>query len=685
MALILFQRDVNPSFLGPGYESVRSYYFDPATDLTTIGSPTDEPAGTYGVMHPPVGTGIYNYCNDGDYISYTTKLVEEVGSEGGGEPPAQPSALYYLNKTVQSDSPICCDISALDFSATRTNNTSPTTPNGSISVTTSTLTIADYQASINGGATWVSPVGSSISFTDLAAGNYTVLIRELSGVCSVSLLVIITDSIVYPPLLISESLSRLPPLYAPVFYPIEIGFTLDNATATVKSDMTGTYLETATTDGRDYLATLPIIRLLGSVYRGRFQVTSVDDPGDPMKFYINAVYVSDEILSFAPFDRQVFQLLAEKASFNVFEKVADISVYPTDSGEYILRLEGFLQALFKINQPINNGDEITLLRKYYVMPRDFDMIAAPTVFNGVYSAIPDLINYLGSLIPLGPAPINFINEESGKGYPVLFSYIDLTVGRVKNVTSSDQTNIVSSDPVVYIPGIALNTYDVRWVNPAGPISSLNITPALPLWITLQSSPSDTVKLHIDTGASTGGGDYDGSDYDGNDYLVGGPNAIVGCYTYTFKDGSTTLFTLTICIYPIQSSIGECVGGFNIAWINREGGWSSYVFGGKRTYGKDIADVTTFKRGKELRRATVKNVYDTAEATIAIKSIRDLDFISSLRQSIQAYLYSDNTRQWSIPIILDRQSFTKYSTPFKAIEVNDSFKFKYAEEITIQTQ
>lgn len=669
MALILFQRFYN----GGSSPTITSYYLDTATDDAVI--QTTPPMGALTDYAPPVGTIIYQTCTAGDLIVYTTKKVANDNNT---------DALYYLNKTTTADSPACCTLSGSSFSAVRTNNTSLITPNGSIVVTTPTLTISDYEASIDGGGHWVAPVGSSFTFGSLSAGTYTIVFREVSGVCTASIQAIISDNISYPPLIISESPGNLPALYSPVFYPIKLGFALDNATATVKSDVDGTYLEVGTSDGRDYLATLPIIRILDSVYAGKYQILSVDDPGTPAKFYIDADYSGDEDVSFVPFDRQVFQLFAER-TFNNYSKIADISIYANEYGVYILRLEGFLQSVFNVEQPVNNGYEITLLRKYYVVPRDFDMEEAPTIFNAVYSAVPDLTNFLGDLIPLGPAPINFINEQTNKGYPVLFSYIDTESGRVVNVTASDQTEILSTLPVVYIPAIALNTYDVTWVNPDGDIGSLNVTPALPSWITIQPSGDDTVQLHIDTGAGTSGGDYYGSDYDGTDYLTGGPNAIVGCYTYTFKDGAATLFELTICIFPIQSSIGECVGGFNIAWINLEGGWSSYVFGGRKTFGKEIGDVKTFKKGNQLRRASVENVYDVAEATILMKSQKDIDFISSLRQSVQAFLYSELTKQWSIPIILDAKSFTTYSVPFKQIEVNDTFKFKYAEEIIVQNQ
>jgi hypothetical protein len=350
-----------------------------------------------------------------------------------------------------------------------------------------------------------------------------------------------------------------------------------------------------------------------------------------------------------------------------------------------MRLEGFLQSVFKVMPPVNDGDEITLLRKYYVVPRDFDVEDPPTVLNAVYSAVPTLTPFLDDLIPLGPAPINFINEQTAKGFPVLFSYIDTTTGRIKNITSSQQTDIIATTPTLYIAGLPFNEYEVTWINPGGAIGSLNVDPALPSWITLETSPSDTVKLSIDTGQG-GTGDYDGDDYDGDDYLTGGPNSIVGCYTFEFFDDVTLLFTLQICIFPIQKSDEiKCDDVLNISWVNREGGWSSYIFEGKRLYGKDMGEEKTFKSSGVLKRSSMENVYDAIEVNIFNKSIKDMQFIASLRQSIQAYLWSDSTLQWSIPIKLDKASFPIYEVPFKQIEVAQKMKFILAEEIVIQSQ
>jgi len=664
MASIEFWRDISGS---SPHIMMDRYLYDTVTTVVTHVGPIDIGTGGLGAYNPPAGTVIFSECSGLDFVEY-----KGIGNNTD------------VDVVTTEDYAPCCTLSVSDFEVVRTNNTIILTPNGTITITAPVLTIADYEASIDGGANYVSPVGSEILFEDLPAGEYTILIRASAGVCHVSTAITIADNITYPPPIVSET--TLPSLYSPVFYPITIGYKLDNNEATVKEDGFGTYIEVATADAREYLATLPIIRLIDNVdYAGTYQVLSVDDVDTPTKFYIDATYTTDQAVLFVPFDRQLFQLFAE-VSFENYQKIADITAYPDEEGEYLFRLEGFLQSVFEVMQPLNEGIEITLLRKYYVVPVYFDMEDSPTILNAVYSAIPDLTNYLGTLIPLGPAPINFINEQTQRGFPVLFSYIDTTTGRVVNITSSDQTNITSTSETVYISALPLNTYTLTWINPAGAIAALSVDPALPAWIVMTNPTSDTIVLEIDTNVTSGTGDYDGDDYDGDDYLTGGPNAIVGCYTYEFFDGATLLFTLEICVYPLQKADSLCPDNVaNIAWVNREGGWSSYVFDGRKTYGKDISTVNTYKRGTELKRSTVEDVYDVVEVSVSNKAIKDLIFIASLRQSIQAYLYDESTLQWSIPIFIDKDSFPVYSVPFKQIRVDQKFTFRMSNEIIIQKQ
>ncbi len=664
MASFLIWRNLSGS--SPNF-MLEDWNYNTATSVITYTPPYNIGMTPLGSYHPPAGTLFYDECDSDDVVYWK-------GSGG------------FSSVTIETvyNYPGCCDVYYTNFHPVKTNNTSPTTPNGTITITATGVSINDYEASIDGGTTYVPGSGGTIEFTGLAAAEYTILIRSIAGVCGATTSITVFDNIVYPPPLVEET--TLPVLYAPIFHPITIGYRMINNDATVKEDGNGTYLEVLTDDGKDYLATLPIIKIFDNEdYAGTYQITGVDDPDNPEKFYLDMTFVTEQSVLFVPFDREIFYLYAE-TSYNNFEKIAEVSIYPDATGEYLIRLEGFLQSVFEVNKPANNGIELTLLRKYYVVPAGFDMEDAPTVLNAVFSAIPDLTNYLGLLIPLGPAPINFINEQTQKGFPVLFSYIDTVTGRVVNITSSNENDIVSTSPSVYIPALPLDTYTVTWINPLGAIASLNVTPALPSWIVMTQPFVDTVHLAIDTGAGVGTPDYDGNDYSGDDYLTGGPNAIVGCYTYEFKDGATVLFTLEICVYPLQKSNLLCPDNIaNIAWVNREGGWSSYVFDGRKTYGKEIGDITTYKRGTEIKRSTVENVYDVVEVSIANKSKKDLIFISSLRQSIQAYLYDPATLQWSIPIFVDKDSFPVYSLPFKQIEVEDKFTFRISNEIVIQTQ
>lgn len=679
MGLYEYWRDVST---GSPFDSITRYRVE-SDDDTYVSDTFNVPTGNLGPVHPPVGTVILNVCD-----GLTRKQYKGIGNSSG------------LNIVSTPNDPSCCDMDLGAFQVNRTNNTDQITPNGTIVVTgVSPADINDYEASIDGGGSWVSPVADAITFSGLAANNYSVIVRLAGSPCTATVPITITNQFTYPPLGAEEQ--TLPDLYSPVFRPITIGFKLTNNNTIVKSDVDGTYLEALTTDAAEYLANggpgggFPIIKIIDNDdYGGKYQILSRSTPGDPpdvgTKFYIDATYTTDQAVYFVPFERQVFYLYAEK-SFNVYQKIAEIAVYPdplSTFGEYKLRVEGFLQSIFKPQAPVDNGAEFSLLKKYYVVPRDLDMSDPPTVLNAVYSAAPTLTPFLDELVPLGPAPINFINEQTAKGLPVIFSYIDLTAGRIVNITSSQETDITSVAPVVYVPGLPLNQYDVEWINPGGLIATpITQDPALPAWITILPSDPDRIKLHIDL-SSGSGGDYSGDDYEGDDYLTGGINGIVGCYEYDFKDGDDeVLFKLRVCAFPITKSNFECSDpqSFNIAWVNREGGWSSYIFTGRQVHGTEIGDVKTFKDSGVIKRQAIEDVYDYAEATVAAVAIRDLQFIASLRKSIQAYIYNPLSLSWDIPILIDSRSFEMYEIPFEQINVSTGFSFKYAEETIIQTQ
>jgi hypothetical protein len=292
------------------------------------------------------------------------------------------------------------------------------------------------------------------------------------------------------------------------------------------------------------------------------------------------------------------------------------------------------------------------------------------------------------LTPLGPAPINFINEQVGKGFPVIFSILNDETKRINNILSSIQTDIATNASEVYFNALPGNEYDFEWLG-SEPIGVLTTDPSLPSWITVVSTDGGVVKLHIDTMGTTEDGDYMNVDYN-EDYMTLSFNSLVGCYSYDFFNDGVPLFTLNICVYPSQGINSVCKKGyqnpiFNLAWVNRQGGWSSYCFEGKKEIRRKIGKESTFKRGSELKKASIENVYTEVVVNFAGKTIRDLQFLDTLRTSIQAYLFNDSTLQWDIPIVLDREDFPIYSLPFKQSDQKDSFTFVYSEELVIQKQ
>lgn len=656
------------------WTGTNTYFFsyDTATDIV---SETHSPTNIGYQKIPAVGQVIYEECVGQDKIQY--KYM------GGVE-----SLTPNINPFTVEDDPSCCDIQASQFTIIKTNNTDLSTPNGSFTIESTALNINDFEVSIDGGDTYTTPSDDKLEVTGLSEGTYTLLIKQISGVCFVTAQVSILDIITYPPLIIAETVA--PDDFVPVFSPVEFQFELVNNQISIKEDGTGTYLEVDTQDGKDFFASLPIFRILENTdYQGTWQITAVDDVDDPAKFYFGATYTTDQDAIFVPFGRQTFQLFGE-VSINNFQKIADISVAPTTAGIYKVRCEGFLQSMFELNAPASIED-LSLGRKFYVIPAELDQASAATIRTGVFSAKETLTEYVGDLIPLGPAPINFINEQTAKGYPVIFSVLDNTSKRVQNIRSSLETEIVTTASEVYIPALPNNTYDFAWINPGGAIADLQIDPALPDWITVNTSDPSVVSLTINTYTSEPGGDYTPDDFS-TDYNIFSINAIVGCYQFEFFDGAELLFTLDICVYPAQEIKDVCHNNrssvpeiFNIAWINREGGWSSFVFQGKKEYGKKIGRSRTFKRGNILKKLSLEEVYDEATVSLSNYSIRELLFISSLRTSIEAYLFNEDTQDWDIPIVLNTQDFPVYKVPFKQLDVEGSFSFLYAEEINIQKQ
>jgi hypothetical protein len=128
----------------------------------------------------------------------------------------------------------------------------------------------------------------------------------------------------------------------------------------------------------------------------------------------------------------------------------------------------------------------------------------------------------------------------------------------------------------------------------------------------------------------------------------------------------------------------CDNQCNIAWLNLQGGWQNYIFTGIKTFEVDQDNGNTFKTlNKTIKWSERKEVYNAVVCTTGNIPKAHVDYLDSLRYSIQAFLYNSTTNAFDIPILIDSDSFVKYTSRQKLFDV--SIRFLKAKEIQVQRQ
>jgi hypothetical protein len=128
----------------------------------------------------------------------------------------------------------------------------------------------------------------------------------------------------------------------------------------------------------------------------------------------------------------------------------------------------------------------------------------------------------------------------------------------------------------------------------------------------------------------------------------------------------------------------CDNDINIGWFNRLGGWQNYIFSGVKTFEVQIDDTKTFKSFERVKKfSEITGVYEGEIVTTGNIPKAHADYLDSLRYSIQAYVYNEETSAWDLPILVDVESWVKYSSRDKLFDVR--IRFIYATEKIIQSQ
>jgi len=173
---------------------------------------------------------------------------------------------------------------------------------------------------------------------------------------------------------------------------------------------------------------------------------------------------------------------------------------------------------------------------------------------------------------------------------------------------------------------------------------------------------------------------------------------VGQDSFTFQetfqtindDGDLVSVTLT---YQVNILVANCVettfenccdNVCNIVWLNREGGWQNYIFTGIKTFEVRQDKPTQYMEFMNVRKyAERKNVFEGVVCTTGNVPKSHVDYLDSLRYSIQAFLFNTVTEEWDIPIAIDSESWVKYNTKDKLFDIRISYI--KAKEVKIQSQ
>lgn len=164
--------------------------------------------------------------------------------------------------------------------------------------------------------------------------------------------------------------------------------------------------------------------------------------------------------------------------------------------------------------------------------------------------------------------------------------------------------------------------------------------------------------------------------------------ITGTFTYYFTEGGSpsiadyefiieVVDSLTDSIETCSNSNTKC-----IVWITREGGRASCNFNQRKDFGGIVGQSQTFDNGGAIKYLTRGKVFSSVTVYKTGVTNTEIDLIESLRNSIQAWEYNSDT-DVSTPILLDSDSYDKYSTKNKLSEIK--LKYRIATYKQVQRQ
>ena len=484
-------------------------------------------------------------------------------------------------------------------------------------------------------------------------------------------------------LVISDS----PNDYTSVFRPIQINYEWQDNLCLVYN-VSGSLGIRVDIDFSGSVAIGDFVQVLNGSYKGGYKVQSLSDDANYLYIVTDGTFVSLDPLSnkFNIDARQVFELYAgyttgAGATEKPYQKIADISVAinPT-SYKFEIDLQSYLRSYYTINNP-EAGKDYGLSLQWQIKP----IAGSLTAFKFSYYAS-EVINpaIVGTQTPLGNVPLTFLNENTLGNIPTFLSLIESTENAVLNIaTSNDTVTTTSTTPIIYLVSGQSTTLEI--IKASGDWGTMTLSPTQS-WINIVSTVGNTVTITIDANTSVNG-DYSSVDYNSVDYLTTGINSLAGTYSFDLLEDAIDVGDITVNVYPTLQVRSICQKNtLNFAFLNRSGGWNSIALECKYIKGYDIGGAQTYlDAGSILRRTEVQDVYQSYAVNVDLMTTFELDLLSRMRTSVQAYLYNDTSLAFDIPIIIDASSFQTYGNKQRQPDRGARFGFRVATKEVIQTQ
>lgn len=481
-----------------------------------------------------------------------------------------------------------------------------------------------------------------------------------------------------------------PPQGASVFNPMFFEFAFGSKGMDIREGTDGNVQMIVSNSFDSLLNVGDRVRIINGTYAGSYLITSKEIiAGGFLGLGLNVLFAGGSIASgsnqFIPDGAQDFQLITgyeqgAESSVKAWSITSTIRVNPNLQGVYRFDVSGFLKSRFEITAPLV-GPNVGISLRYIVRVATNTTLPSDAEARTVYYGLQNLTaQQQDGSEAIGERPILFFGNV-----PTLYS-IAGSKGIVNNfIANPDQGEITTSGAVISLNLLSCEPKEVLWLGQSA-AAGFTATPALPDWISA-TAQGNNIKLIINP--CTGGvADYLQADYNPVDYLTGGQlNSVTGCFSFVFALGGNTLFTLNICVVPVSELVDVCKADvLNFAWLNQLGGYSSFAVESKFVQGREFGnDQTVVTSTRELKRIEFKDVYDTFQLSGGVLSKNQLDLLQSLRSSIQAYLFNDNTQAFDIPIVINRSSFTTYGNRFNQSQTRFAFSFRIAQQVRIQTQ